>query len=158
MKRFVVLSALGVFGLLAAMPSPASARYFVGYWGGPRIIRPYWGGYGWLGRPWRANYYYWNGPAWCNDCYTAYYPQGEAIDANAVTIRMHVPQDARVWIEGEVTSQTGAERTFVSPSLAPGSQYVYHIRAQWDDNGEAVERNREVTVYAGARINLDLTS
>jgi uncharacterized protein (TIGR03000 family) len=157
MKKFVVLSTLGVCGLLTAMPATASARYFVGYWGGPRIVRPYWGGYGWFGRPWRA-YYYWNGGAWCNDCDTAYYPPGEAALANAVTIQMHVPQNARVWIEGEATSQAGAERTFVSPSLAPGSQYVYHIRAQWDDNGKAVERKREVTVYAGAHINLDMTS
>jgi uncharacterized protein (TIGR03000 family) len=71
---------------------------------------------------------------------------------------MHVPQNARVWIEGEATSQSGAERTFVSPSLTPGSQYVYHIRAQWDDNGKAVERKREVKVYAGTLLNLDLTS
>jgi uncharacterized protein (TIGR03000 family) len=163
MKRFVVLSALGVFGMLAAMPAPANARYFAGYWGGPRIFRPYWGGYGWFGRPWRANYYYWNGGYWnggtgCNDCYTGYYPQEQAALANAVTIQMHVPQDARVWIEGESTSQTGTERTFVSPSLAPSSQYVYHIRAQWDENGKVVKRQREVKVYAGDRINLDLTS
>ena len=78
------------------------------------------------------------------------------MDENAVTVRLQVPSGARVWVEGKETSQSGANRMFMSPSLEPGYEYVYHIRVQWNQNGETVERNREVTVHAGDFINLSI--
>jgi uncharacterized protein (TIGR03000 family) len=63
---------------------------------------------------------------------------------------------ARVWLEGKETSQSGADRMFVSPSLEPGYEYVYHIRVQWNQNGKTVEHNREVTVHAGDFISLNI--
>jgi uncharacterized protein (TIGR03000 family) len=69
---------------------------------------------------------------------------------------MHVPSDARVWFDGTATSQSGTDRSFVSPSLDPGREYVYHIRVQWDENGKVVERKRDVTVHPGDRINLTI--
>src|SRR5262249_25615751 len=132
-------------------------------WVSPRLFsRPWTPGYY---RPYAgASYYYPYAAYYPNagvsyyDPYTASYPQDQAVDwnVNVVTIRMRVPSDARVWFEGEATSQSGADRTFVSPSLAPGREYVYHIRVQWQENGKSVERNREVTVHAGDRINLNI--
>lgn len=83
-----------------------------------------------------------------------YYPEEPPVDVNAVTFRMHVPDGALVWFEDEATSQTGDVREFVSPSLTPGRDYVYHIRVKWDENGKVVERKRNVSVHAGDRINL----
>jgi uncharacterized protein (TIGR03000 family) len=119
-------------------------------------------------RAWAADYYY--PPAWTYSypyagsyyypnaevSYSAYYSPPAPVEVNAVTIRMSVPSGARVWFDGEATSQTGADREFVSPPLTPGRQYVYHVRVQWDENGKAVERNRDVTVHAGDRINLNI--
>jgi len=152
-----------------------------GYIGRPGALLFGWGGYsrsGWstyrpvFRRAWWADSYYPNAGAsyyyypyaayYPNarvsyyDPYTAYHPQGQAVDVNAATIRMRVPSNARVWFEGEATAQSGADRTFVSPSLAPGRDYVYHVRVQWDENGKAVERNRDVTVHPGDRINLNI--
>jgi uncharacterized protein (TIGR03000 family) len=180
MKKFVGLVALGLVALFVAPPAPAAAHY-VGRFGGwrPRAFVG-WRGYGWSGwsraprfyrRPWRAGYSYPNTGAWYAypypvyypnagvsyaSAYTAYYPQEQAVDVNVATIRMHVPSDARVWFEGGATSQSGADRTFVSPSLAPGREYVYHIRVQWDENGKPAEHNRDVTVHAGDQINLNI--
>jgi uncharacterized protein (TIGR03000 family) len=75
---------------------------------------------------------------------------------NAATIRMSVPTGAQVWFDGAATTQTGAVREFVSPSLTPGSEYVYHVRVQWADNGKTVERNRDVKVHSGDRIHLNI--
>jgi uncharacterized protein (TIGR03000 family) len=69
---------------------------------------------------------------------------------------MHVPSDARVWIEDAATSQTGADRTFVSPPLTRGSEYTYHVRVQWDEDNKPVERTRAIAVHAGDRINLNI--
>ena len=156
MKRFVVWVAFGLVVMFAAMPDRAAAQYVVKYYGwGPPSPGPGWG-YGWNHHPVIVNNYY-AVPA-SQDGYTANYPVVEAADANAATIRIHVPASARVWIEDGATSQSGPDRTFVSPPLAPGREYFYHIRAQWNENGQVVERHRKVTVSAGDRINLNLAS
>jgi uncharacterized protein (TIGR03000 family) len=147
---------------------------------GPRAIAVGYGGYGlsrWprfprlFHRAWRTGYYYPDTGAWYSypytvyypDAqasysypYTAYYPPDQAIDVNTVTIRMHVPSGAQVWFDGVATSRTGADREFVSPPLTPGREYIYHVRVQWAENGKTVERNRDVTVHAGDRINLNV--
>jgi uncharacterized protein (TIGR03000 family) len=156
MKKFIALAAFGLVAMFVAMPERAAAQYIVRYNGWGPGIGLGWRGFGLFRRPWRVAYYY-PSPAYY-DWSPAYYPAEEAIGANTATIRVRVPSDARIWIEGEATSQGGNDRTFVSPSLAPGSQYVYHIRAQWNENGKAVERNREVTVHAGDRVNLNMAS
>ena len=64
--------------------------------------------------------------------------------------------DSDFWFDGEPTEQSGTDRTFVSPALAPGRECVYRIRVRWDDNGKPVERKRDVTVHAGDRITLTI--
>jgi uncharacterized protein (TIGR03000 family) len=168
MKKFLGLAAFVVAALFVAAPTPAAAQYigFGKYYGlGPRALVIGGGGYspyGWPKSPyfyrrdWRPVYVY---PITQVSYYypsTTYVPQEQAVDANTGTIRMHVPSDARVWIEGTASSQTGADRSFVSPPLTPGREYVYHIRVQWDENGKAVERDREVKMHAGDRISLNI--
>ena len=162
MKKFVVLAGLGLAALIVALPERAAARSYglggvarIGNIGGsyglnwgPRFIS--WRGYGFSG--WSPGVY--RGTR--SNGYTAYYPPEQDIDSNAVTLRLQVPSGARVWLEGKETSQSGADRMFVSPSLEPGYEYVYHIRVQWNQNGQTVERNREVTVHAGDAINLNI--
>jgi uncharacterized protein (TIGR03000 family) len=120
---------------------------------------------------WRGDYYYAYPGAAYYDPYPAYYPEAGASysephtayyppelpdNGNAVTIRMTVPSGARVYFDGAATSQTGADRAFVSPPLTPGREYVYQIRVQWEENGKTTERNRKVTVHAGDRVNLTI--
>ena len=53
-----------------------------------------------------------------------------AID-NAAMMEIRVPANAEVWVEGDKTSQTGAVRHFVSPTLQTGKTFTYDIRARW---------------------------
>jgi len=165
MKKFVLLAAFGLAALFVASPSPAAAQYFVRYngWISPayRVGWDRYRLYDWsvypriYRRDWRSAYYYpiVSTPSYS---YTAFYPQVQTVDTNAVTLRMRVPTEARVWIEDVATSTDGADRSFVSPPLTPGREYVYHVRVQWDENGKTVERNREFTVHAGDRIDLNI--
>jgi uncharacterized protein (TIGR03000 family) len=160
MKKFVTLAAFGVVALVMALPTPARACGWGWGWGcdDDDYCASGWGMCsGYYGCGWGAGYDYYpvGGTSYS---YTAYYPQDTAADVNAVTIRMNVPSDARVLIDDKATTQTGADRLFVSPSLAPGYEYVYHVRVQWSENNKAVESKRDVTVHAGDQIYLNFGS
>ena len=78
-------------------------------------------------------------------------------DENAIYVRVQVPPNAEVWFEGQKTTQNGPVRFFQSPPLAPGREYVYHLRARWSQNGHEVNLLREVKVYAGDKFSIDFT-
>jgi uncharacterized protein (TIGR03000 family) len=183
MNKYFGCVALGIMALFLAAPAPAVAGSFgvggiggigrIGGFGGIGRIGSIGGLNGYIGRPgalifdrpgwsrpvyrdWPEDYYYPNVEPSYYYPYAAYRPMEQAVEVNAALIRLSVPNDARIWIEGDATSQTGTERTFVSPALTPGREYVYHIRVQWDENGKAAERKRDVTVHAGDRINVNI--
>jgi uncharacterized protein (TIGR03000 family) len=76
---------------------------------------------------------------------------------NRVAIEVRVPAGAEVWFDGTKTSQSGDVRHFVSPPLAAGHRYTYHIRARWTENGREVTRSRELAVVPGGSYLVDLT-
>jgi uncharacterized protein (TIGR03000 family) len=175
MKKFVGFAVFGLVACLTALSTPGAAQCCGRNYGWSRCDYGWsdcgsWRGY--YGRGWRrsaccysdywapyytpcSTYYYTNAGVTYYGTYSAYRMQETPAPANAVTIQMHVPSDARVWIDGDATSQTGANREFVSPAVAPGQDYVYHIRVQWDANNKTQESTRDVLVHAGERINLD---
>ena len=73
---------------------------------------------------------------------------------NRAHIRIALPADAEVRFDGDKTSQTGADRRFVSPPLQPGHEYGYEVTAQWKENGHEVTRDRRITVHAGDVVNV----
>ena len=79
-------------------------------------------------------------------------PQPPPVPENGVLIGVRVPPEAELWFEGQKTSQTGPFREFASPSLTPGEEFVYEVRARWNENGQQVERTRKVRVHAGDRM------
>jgi uncharacterized protein (TIGR03000 family) len=85
------------------------------------------------------------------------YPQpapAAPVDAPA-TITMMLPADAQVWFDDTKTSQDGAYRRFVSPPLAAGHTYTYHVRIA-SASDPSINATRALSVRGGDRINLDL--
>jgi uncharacterized protein (TIGR03000 family) len=75
---------------------------------------------------------------------------------NAAYIDIRVPANAEILFDGEKTSQTGANRTFVSPALEPGKTFTYTIMARFaGPDGKQIERTRTVKVEAGRRAQVD---
>jgi uncharacterized protein (TIGR03000 family) len=72
-----------------------------------------------------------------------------------VLIDVRVPPDAEIWFEGAKTQSTGMFREFVSPALEPGQDYTYQVRARWMENGQEVNKDRELRVRAGNQLALD---
>ena len=73
-------------------------------------------------------------------------------------LRVHLPADAKLYFgKAEANAQNGSMRLFRSPSLEPGREYQYDLRAQWSENGRTVERTRTVPIRANEAVNVDFT-
>ncbi|HEY7157726.1 MAG TPA: TIGR03000 domain-containing protein [Gemmataceae bacterium] len=74
---------------------------------------------------------------------------------NEATIRVHLPADATLTIDGQPTRSTSNTRTFLSPPLQPGKTYTYTLRAETNRDGR--NRNVEKTVDVQAGQTSDVT-
>lgn len=65
------------------------------------------------------------------------------------TITVSLPADAKLMIDDTATRSTSATRTFVSPSLTPGQEYHYTLKAEIVREGRTLSAMERVTVRAG---------
>jgi uncharacterized protein (TIGR03000 family) len=73
-------------------------------------------------------------------------------------VTVHVPADAKLWVDGKPTKQTGGVREFVTPPvLRAGPTYQYTFRAEWAEAGRTVVRERPVAVRAAGSADVDFT-
>ena len=76
-------------------------------------------------------------------------------DRKTVTLEVYLPDDARLFIEGQDTRSTGTMRRFVSPPLAPG-KYIYTIKAIIPGPNGPRTVTRELDVRPGDFESIDL--
>jgi uncharacterized protein (TIGR03000 family) len=89
----------------------------------------------------------------------AYQPSSRVVASNTANIRVLVPPGAKLWFDDQRTTQTGSDRLFETPSLTPGQDYHYSVKAQWrDQDGKDVALIRQVDVRANATVNVDFTT
>jgi uncharacterized protein (TIGR03000 family) len=159
-RRIFALPALALFATLLA-PQLASAQMgqgfdlyrWSGHWGSEYRNGSYYPDSSFVTTP-AADYTTFYGPA---QDYTSFYAPQPAyrIPEGAALIQMEVPANAEVWFSGDETAQRGEFRSFVTPPLEAGRNYVYRVRVRWtDQNGETVERTQRVPVRPGDRLNL----
>jgi uncharacterized protein (TIGR03000 family) len=72
----------------------------------------------------------------------------EEIDAPAV-IQVTLPADARLTVDGYLTTSTSSNRTFVTPALPVGETFQYTLRAEVIRDGRTVVETQVVTVRGG---------
>jgi uncharacterized protein (TIGR03000 family) len=77
-------------------------------------------------------------------------------DPNVVFLVAHLPDEAELRIEGQLTRDRGALRTFISPSLTPGRDYLYTVEARWLEDGKWVSQTHSFPVRAGDTHCIDL--
>ena len=77
-----------------------------------------------------------------------------ATDVARVEVRMP-DSNGTVWIQGKQMSSKGAVRRFTSPTLDSATEYVYTVRAEWNDNGRPVTDQRKVAVRADSSAVVD---
>ena len=70
-------------------------------------------------------------------------------------LTLRVPADAKVWIEGQLTSSTGEVREFGTQSLADGQAWEnYEVRVTTMVDGREVETVRRLTLKGGSDLDL----
>jgi len=78
--------------------------------------------------------------------------------AGVALVEVHLPANAQLWIDGQPTKQSGPVREFATPAvLQQGLMYRYTLRAQWDEGGRPVVRERPVEFQSGSRLIVDFT-
>jgi uncharacterized protein (TIGR03000 family) len=65
------------------------------------------------------------------------------------TVVLSLPPGATVTVDGHPLKSTGRERTFRTPALESGEEFVYTVRATLAVDGRVEVESREVTVVAG---------
>ncbi len=72
------------------------------------------------------------------------------------TIVVELAADAKLLIDNELTTSTGASRVFVSPDLNPGQEYHYTLKAELVRDGKPVRVEKVVAVKAGETTSVPL--
>ena len=73
------------------------------------------------------------------------------------TIRVLVPAGAKLTIDDYQTKQTGTERVFQTPELAPGKTFSYTLKATWPSGtGQEIKRMAVARVKAGKVTVIDM--
>jgi uncharacterized protein (TIGR03000 family) len=133
---------------------------------------PYYGSYGYSSYPYDYDYFQDLGSSPSinpdsNGPYTDPLPSGTNGITSAATqaqsdkiahITVNAPADAQLSFNGTVMNSTGPVREFNSPPLAPGSRYLYQVKANWSEGGRAVTQIQQIEVMAGAHVSLTFSN
>jgi uncharacterized protein (TIGR03000 family) len=143
------------------------ARHYPNIYGyNPYWYGPYYYGYGYT-------YPYAYGTTYAPTyTYSAYYPSTVSSNpyynlydwstlsppSNRAYVRVIVPEPGTgIRFAGQETTTKGTTRTFQSPDLEPGKEYVYTVKAAWTQNGQRVTEERKVDVRGGQVSTVDFT-
>jgi uncharacterized protein (TIGR03000 family) len=77
------------------------------------------------------------------------------VSPDQVRIKVYLPADAVLHVDGAQTQATGEIRNFISPPLTRGKKYVYTLRATWKEGGKEVSSERTAHLEAGLDVIVD---
>jgi uncharacterized protein (TIGR03000 family) len=152
--RLVLLVVAGLAGPVAAAPPPAGPPPLFGSpasVGSPQVSYPAPGVYGsTVFQPFAM-------PALSSSPgYNVPLPPPEWRNDFVAKVTIRLPADAKLWVDGKPTRQTGPVREFVTPPvLRPGQAYQYTFKAEWTQDGKKVTRERPVAVRATGKVDVD---
>jgi uncharacterized protein (TIGR03000 family) len=84
--------------------------------------------------------------------------QPPAPTSGAANVRVLVPDgQAKVFFDGNPTTQGGTDRLFHTPTLSGAGPYSYRIRATWMQNGKEMTQEFAAQVSPGQTTTVDFT-
>jgi uncharacterized protein (TIGR03000 family) len=76
---------------------------------------------------------------------------------SSANIKFRLPADAKLYVDGQLTTLTGTERAFVTPPLTTG-KYFYDVKAELVVDGKPVVEEKRVIVEPGADLEESFTA
>ena len=80
----------------------------------------------------------------------------EVSNASPATLVVILPAEAKLTVDGNATRSTSERRTFVTPALEPGANFVYSLRAEIVRDGQVAVQTQDVTVRSGQTTEVSL--
>jgi uncharacterized protein (TIGR03000 family) len=71
------------------------------------------------------------------------------------TVVVHLPADAKLYVDNVACPLTSATRSFNTPGLEPGRKYFYTLKAEVVRDGKPAAESRRVLLSAGKRVDVD---
>jgi uncharacterized protein (TIGR03000 family) len=79
----------------------------------------------------------------------------DEVAENTARVVVRLPEEAQLEFQGIPIPGSGRVRKYTTPPLPQRKDYHYDVRAIWRENGRDVVQERRVTVYPGARVDID---
>jgi uncharacterized protein (TIGR03000 family) len=81
---------------------------------------------------------------------------GQSTSATRVDglLAVNVPEDAKIYVNGQATTSTGSARQYVSRDLQSGFNYTYEVRAEVVRDGRTIEQVKKIDLRAGETANV----
>ena len=70
------------------------------------------------------------------------------------SIKVTLPENAKVYVNDALTTSTGTERSYLSRGLRRGMTYSYEIRVEYEQDGQTVSEDQLVKLSAGETVSL----
>jgi len=71
------------------------------------------------------------------------------VSPDAARLVIHLPADAKLYANGQLTGLSSSERIFMTPTLEKGRDFQYSLKVEYARNGKTVTDTRNVRVRAG---------
>ena len=70
---------------------------------------------------------------------------------------VRVPEDAKIYLQDQLMTLTGAERRFVTPELPAGASSVYNVKVEVVRDGQTLSKVAQATITAGQVVEVTVT-
>lgn len=80
-----------------------------------------------------------------------------SIGRDAALLSVHVPAEARVFVNELATRSTGSDRRYMSRGLAVGREYTYTVRAEVERDGKLLSETKVIKVQGGQASDVNFT-
>ena len=89
------------------------------------------------------------GPASDSTDLTAPLENADFVGVDRAVLRLRVPQEAKVYVNGRLTKTPGAVRSFESENLVAGRVYKYKVKAVIERDGKQLVRSKLISLRPG---------
>ena len=75
------------------------------------------------------------------------------VEAAPALLTVTVPENAKLYVDGQLTNGSGTTRQFHTPSLQPGQTYYYEMKVEVEMDGDVKTQTKRVLVESGATLS-----